>query len=73
MVATTQTLFNANLVTATDDPVAKFDRIRNEIVAQYKADERVWVIGFSGGKIGWGRSETIRRSAKSWDATYMTV
>lgn len=50
MVATTQTLFDAALTATTDDPVAKFARIKDEIIAQYKADERVWVIGFSGGK-----------------------
>jgi DNA sulfur modification protein DndC len=32
------------------DTATRFDLITDEIAAQYEADERVWVVGFSGGK-----------------------
>ncbi len=31
-----------------DDAASQFNQITREIVEQYKADDRVWVIGFSG-------------------------
>jgi len=33
-----------------EDAAQKFEHIIEEIIEQYKADDRVWVIGFSGGK-----------------------
>lgn len=35
---------------ALEDAATQFKRISDEIVEQYLADDRVWVIGFSGGK-----------------------
>lgn len=37
-------------IAAAEDSATQFKRITEEIAEQYLADERVWVVGFSGGK-----------------------